>query len=187
VISLIRENVITIAILLFLIFLSCASCEELAANSGKLSSPGPLELPYVTASDANASGRAITASIEMAGNMMVDSNAHQDPGDKEALGLLPVAARLKPSELSNVLGMSNAAASSQFVAENIPTAKVVESIANEITIQLNSKAYTITKDNDGYDVIDMNDFYIKYLTGKPMLPSSSVNVLLPPNADISSI
>ena len=40
---------------------------------------------------------------------------------------------------------------------------------------------------DGFDAIDMNNFSIKYITGEPMLPSSNTNVLLPPNADISSV
>lgn len=64
---------------------------------------------------------------------------------------------------------------------------VVVSDANEITIQFKSNNYSITKDADGYDSIDMNDFSIKYIPEEPMLPSSNANVLLPPNVDISSI
>jgi len=174
-------------ILLFLIFISYASSEELATNSGALSSPGPLILASVTANDANASGSAITASIETAGNLMVNAGAHQDPGDQEALGLLSVTAKFEPSDLSDAFGMEKAADSRQFVAEDIRTTRVVGSASNEITIQFNSQKYTITKDADGYDGIDMNDFSIKYLPGEPMLPSSKANILLPPNADISSI
>jgi hypothetical protein len=109
-ISLIRESVGNTAILLFILFIGSASSEELASNSGSLSSPGPLMLPSPVASDAN-----------------------------------------------------------------------------EITIQFKSNSYNITKDADGYDSIDMNNFSIKYITGEPMLPCSNENVLLPPNVDISSI
>ncbi len=186
-IPLIRKNVGITAILLFVIFISYASSEELATNPGALSSPGPLILTSVTASDANASGRAITASIETAGNLMVNVGAHRDPGDQDALGLQPVTAKFEPSDLSDAFGMEKAAASSQFVAEDIRTARVVGTTANEITIQLNSQKYTIIKDADGYDCIDMNDFSIKYLPGEPMLPGSKANILLSPNADISSI
>jgi hypothetical protein len=68
--QLMQEKFVTLVILLFMIFLSCASSEELAANSGPLSSPGPLVLSSLTTSDANAGGRAITASIETAAEMM---------------------------------------------------------------------------------------------------------------------
>ncbi len=139
-----RENVWSMVILLFISFIFCASCEEIAVNSGPLSSPGPLLLPFVTASDVNAS-------------------ANQDLGEQEALGLQPIP------------------------ADDIKIGKVVGGAANEIMVQLKSNRFTITKDSDGYDGIDMNDFSIKYITGEPMLPSGKVDVLLPPNVDPSSI
>jgi hypothetical protein len=73
---LIREKFGIFIILFLMIFLSYASSEELAVNSGSLSSPGPLVLPSATVSDANASGRAIMASIETAAGIM----GHMDQG-----------------------------------------------------------------------------------------------------------
>jgi hypothetical protein len=187
VISLIQENVWNIVILLSISLISCASCEELTANSGQLSSPGPLLLPFVTASDVNASGRAITASIETASSIMVNTGANQDLGEQEALGLQPTAAEFGPSELSKAVGTMDSVASHRSLAGDINIAKVVGGTANEITVQLKSNKFTITKDADGYDGIDMNDFSIKYITREPMLPSGNVDVLLPPNVDLSSI
>jgi hypothetical protein len=127
--------------------LYCVSFEGLAENQGSLSLPGPLFLPSVAASDGNTSGRAITASIGAASDIMVNAGANH----------------------------------------NINIGKVVGVAANEITLELNSNKYNITKDAEGYDGIDMNDFSIKYVTGEPMLPISNTNVLIPPNADLSSV
>jgi hypothetical protein len=101
---------------------------------------------------------------------MVDAGANHYLGEQEAVGLLPIAA-----------------ASSRSLAGNINVGNVVGVAANEITLELNSSKYIITKDAEGYDSIDMNDFSIKYIAGEPMLPSSNTNVLVPPNADISSV
>ena len=56
-----------------------------------------------------------------------------------------------------------------------------------ITITLNASNCKINKDNSGYDVIDMDGFSNRVVTGDPMLPQKNFDVLLPPNADISSV
>jgi hypothetical protein len=56
-----------------------------------------------------------------------------------------------------------------------------------ITITLNASNYKINKDNSGYDVIDMEGFSNRVVTGDPMLPQKNFDVLLPPNADVSSV
>lgn len=60
------------AIFLFLIVLPYASSEDFS-YAGQLPSPGPLVLTSDAASDSNAGGRAITASIETAAMMMSGS------------------------------------------------------------------------------------------------------------------
>lgn len=120
----IQANAINAIMLLFIMSMFCASCEEFNVSSGALISPGPL-LPLDASNDSNASGNAITTSIETAND--------------------------------------------------------------EITIEVRSDAYNITRDAEGFDSIDMNNFPIKYIPGEPMLPSSTFNVLLPPNVDITSI
>jgi hypothetical protein len=56
-----------------------------------------------------------------------------------------------------------------------------------IAITLNASNYKINKDNSGYDVIDMDGFSNRVVTGDPMLPQKNFDVLLPPNADVSSV
>ena len=63
------QKIKILVVLLFLIYLPYASSEEFS-YAGPLPSPGPLVLPSDAASDANASGRAIVASIETAAMMM---------------------------------------------------------------------------------------------------------------------
>jgi len=162
-------NALFITFILFLSCLSCVSCDDSTGNSASLSPPGPLLLPPVTASDGNTSGKAITASVETASSIMVNASANQRLGEQEALGRTQMVASLRSS------------------ADNINAANVVGGAANEISIQFSSNNYNITKDADGYDSINMNEFSIKYITGEPMLPSRIANVLLLPNADISSI
>jgi len=103
-----------LAILLFLIFLPCASSDEFS-YPGQLQSPGPLVLPSDIAVNANASGRAITASIETAAMMM--SGAGQGPESIDSnpetgfieLGPLPInAASLfsaEPAAALSICGM----------------------------------------------------------------------------------
>jgi hypothetical protein len=163
VIPLILEKFVLLVLVLLMIFLSCASSEELAANSGSLLSPGPLLLPSATASDVNVSGSAITATIETAADIM--GNVDQENGDLHALGLLP---------------NSTDSVSNQLRAD-------AKSSLTEITVLLNAGNYNITKDKDGYDVIMMDGFPTKYVTGKPLLPSGISKVLLPPNVDYSTL
>ena len=101
-----------LAILLFLIFLPCASSDEFS-YPGQLQSPGPLVLPSDIAVNANASGRAITASIETAAMMM--SGAGQGPESIDSnpetgfieLGPLPInAASLFSAEPAAALSIS---------------------------------------------------------------------------------
>ncbi|MDD2754109.1 MAG: C25 family cysteine peptidase [Methanothrix sp.] len=89
----------------------------------------------------------------------------QENGDLYDLGLLP-----------------NSADS----VSNLPLADAKSSVT-EITVLLNAGNYSITKDKDGYDVIKMDGFPTKYLTGKPLLPRGISKVLLPPNVDYSTL
>jgi len=158
-----RKNFGISIILLFIAFLSNASSEEFAAEPGQLVSPVLLELPSNIAGNSNASEKAITASIETAGELMGDAN--QGLEDMESLGLQPNSA----DSTSNLL---NADAKSTMM---------------EITLQLNAGNYRIIKDKEGYDAIEMDGFPIKYITGEPMLPSNNSKILLPPNVDYSSL
>jgi hypothetical protein len=100
---------------------------------------------------------------------MLKAGANQYLGEQEALGTTQTTASLRSS------------------VDNINVANVVGGTENEISVQFNSNNYNITKDADGYDAIDMDEFSIKYIPGEPMLPSCSAFVLLPPNADKSRI
>lgn len=173
-------------ILLFMIFLPHASSEELP-QLGRLSSPGPLVFSSDTASDANASGRAISASIETARYIMGNASENNSLEDQEALGLLPAAEEINAYELLNAFETMEPIKSTQSLAEDTRIASVLETSENQVTIQLQSKEYNITKDADGFDAIDMDDFSIRYITGEPMLPIGVTNVLLPPDANISSV
>lgn len=181
-----RERIRISAILLFLIFLPYASSEEFAPQA-QLPSPGTLVLPLGIAGDSNASGKAIIASSETAKNIMGNSSEDKYLGDQEALGLLPVAEEINADGVLKTFETMDTTAPTQSLAEETRIASVLETSENKVTILLQSKEYNITKDADGFDVVDMNDFYIKYITGEPMLPSCIANVLLPPDANISSV
>jgi len=56
-----------------------------------------------------------------------------------------------------------------------------------VTVTLNAGTYNITKDSSGYDVIQMDGFSDRVETGDPMLPQKTFDVLLPPDADYSSL
>ena len=182
----IKKKYKILASLLFLIFLPCASSEEFA-EPGPLSSPGPLVLSAETTSDANASGRAITASIETARNIMGNSSEDRYLGDQEALGLLPATEKLSPDEIRKAFETMDTIMPTQSLAKETRIASVLETKENQVTIQLQSKEYNITKDADGFDVIDMDGFSIRYITGEPMVPIGVTNVLLPPDVNISSV
>ncbi|MDD2754111.1 MAG: hypothetical protein PHS80_01155, partial [Methanothrix sp.] len=129
----IRDSLGNAILITFILFLLCVTCEGSTGNSGSLSSPGPLLLPLVTASDGNTSGRAIDASIETASNIMVSAGEISRLGEQEALGT------------------TQTAASHPSFADNINEANVVLGAANEISIQFESNTYNITKDAGGYD------------------------------------
>ncbi len=60
-------------------------------------------------------------------------------------------------------------------------------IAEELTINLETNRYEITKTADGFDEISMEDFGNLLLPGKPMLPAKTYLVALPPGAAINSV
>lgn len=182
----IRKKIKILAILLFLILLPYASSEEFA-EPGPLSSPGPLVLSSEAASDANAGARAITASIETARNIMGNSSDDRYLGDQEALGLLPATEELNPDEIRKAFETMDTIVPTQSLAEETRIASVLETKENQVTIQLQSNGYNITKDADGFDVIDMDGFSIRYITGEPMVPIGVTKVLLPPDVNISSV
>lgn len=70
--------------LLFIMSIFCASCEELNESSGALFSPAPL-LPLVASNDSIDSRNAITASFETA-EEMASAGSTQNVGDMAALG-----------------------------------------------------------------------------------------------------
>lgn len=182
----IQKKIKILAILLFLILLPYASSEQFV-EPGPLSSPGPLVLSSELASDANASVRAITASIETARNIMGNSSEDRYFGDQEAHGLLPATKEPNPDEIRKASEMMGQIASTPSLDEETQIASVLETSEYQVTIQLQSKEYNVTKDADGFDAIDMDDFSIRYITGEPMLPIGITNVLLPPNVNISSV
>jgi hypothetical protein len=83
--------------------------------------------------------------------------------------------------------MMSGAGSIQTIGDGAPIGLQLNQTKNEITIEVRSDDYNITRDAEGFDSIDMNNFSIKYIPGEPMLPSSTSNVLLPPNVDITTI
>ena len=56
-----------------------------------------------------------------------------------------------------------------------------------VTVTLNAEKYNISKDNSGYDIIVMDQFSDRVITGDPMLPQKTFDVLLPPNIDMASL
>lgn len=78
-----REKAKILVILLFMIFSPYALSEELGQR-GRLSSPGQLILSSDIINDANASGKAITASIETAA-MMMSGTDHRLLSDSDSL------------------------------------------------------------------------------------------------------
>ena len=131
-------------ILLFMIFLSYASSEELP-QLGRLSSPGPLVFSSDTASDANASGIAISASIETARYIMGNASENNSLEDQEALGLLPSGEEINAYELLNAFETMEPIVPTQSLAEDTRIASVLETSENQVTIQLKSIEYNITK------------------------------------------
>jgi hypothetical protein len=56
-----------------------------------------------------------------------------------------------------------------------------------VTITLKSEKYNISKDNSGYDIIIMDRFSDRVITGDPMLPQRTFDVLLPQDVDMASL
>lgn len=185
-VSILIQRKFRILAILLLIFLPYASSEELA-HPGLRPSPGPLVLPSNTTKDANMSERAINAPIEMAGNIMGNASENTYLGDQEVLGLLPKTDKINADELLKAFETTDPIEPTQSLVEEARIGHVLEETENQVTIQLKSGEYNITKDANGFDVIDMDSFSIKYITGEPMLPSSITNVLLPPDVNISSV
>ncbi|MDD4448261.1 MAG: SdrD B-like domain-containing protein, partial [Methanothrix sp.] len=106
VMSLILEKFVVLVLFLLMIFLSCASSEELEINSGSLSSPGPLVLPSAIASDVNASGRAITATIETAAGIMGHADKGSIPNNSDLLtGVVNPGFLAAPTAKLSISGM----------------------------------------------------------------------------------
>jgi len=56
-----------------------------------------------------------------------------------------------------------------------------------VTVTLKAETYNISKDNSGYDTIIMDQFSDRVITGDPMLPQRTFDVLLPPDVDMASL
>jgi hypothetical protein len=59
-------------------------------------------------------------------------------------------------------------------------------MVENITITFNAGNFTVEKDN-GYDIINMSEFSQRLVSGDPMLPSRTYNVLLPSEVDYLSL
>lgn len=68
-------------------------------------------------------------------------------------------------------------------SDNITKATAV----NNTTIIITYPKYNITRDNNGFDSIEMEGSSQLFISGNPMLPYKMFNVLLPPNVNDSSI
>ncbi len=82
----IQANARNAIMLLSIMSIFCVSCEEFNVSSGQLFSPAPL-FPLATSNDSNASGSAITATVETAKDIMASPDSTQKIGDEAALGL----------------------------------------------------------------------------------------------------
>gem|GEM_PF-6914877 len=60
-------------------------------------------------------------------------------------------------------------------------------ITENVTIELRPENYTISSDQNGYDMIIMENFSYLSSPGDPVLPLKRYNVLIPPEAQLSSI
>jgi hypothetical protein len=56
-----------------------------------------------------------------------------------------------------------------------------------VNLTLHADQFNITKDDNGFDVIEMNGFFQPLIPGDPMLPRKNFNVLIPPGINDSSL
>jgi hypothetical protein len=59
--------------------------------------------------------------------------------------------------------------------------------ADNITVNINTGDYNITKDNEGFDIIVIEGASQLFIPGNPMLPSKKIDILLPPDVNESSL
>jgi len=62
-----------------------------------------------------------------------------------------------------------------------------ESSENGLTLTITTPSYTLAKDSDGFDFIQIEDFSPSGDPGEPFLPRKVISIALPPNVDLESV
>ena len=97
----------------------------------------------------------------------------------------PLVAVLTPNLLSPVQAATRYVNPYQSIQYNIDTA--TPSNSGSIRFTLSAGEYEITKDEDGFDIIQMEGFPLAVSAGDPMLPHKVYNILVPPDILWSSL
>ena len=63
----------------------------------------------------------------------------------------------------------------------------LEDSANALSLTITTPPYTLTKDSDGFDLIQIEDFSASGDPGEPFLPRKVISIALPPNVDPGSV
>ena len=62
-----------------------------------------------------------------------------------------------------------------------------EDSENSLTLTITTPPYTLAKDSDGFDLIQVEDFSPSGDPGEPFLPRQVISIALPPNVDLASV
>jgi hypothetical protein len=63
----------------------------------------------------------------------------------------------------------------------------LESSANALLLTITTPPYTLAKDSDGFDLIQIEDFSSSGDPGEPFLPRKVISIALPPNVNLESV
>ena len=86
------------------------------------------------------------------------------------------------SNSSGIAGIPNSSPSVSTLQQNNSLSNT-----NSIRVKLNASEYSIVRDTDGSDTIQMKSFSSMMKPGEPMLPQKIFDILLPPEANTSSL
>lgn len=62
-----------------------------------------------------------------------------------------------------------------------------EDSENALSLTITTPPYTLAKDSDGFDLIQVEDFSPSGDPGEPFLPRQVISIALPPNVDLGSV